>query len=166
MMISDKLSPELHQSTYNAYEKCAIPVPEDYDRVVFGFERQTALVAVGVEAVIQRALKEGHDMIVEGIHLVPGYIPEQIMQRGRTFAFMLSIDDVEAHRQRFYLRSLESDLRRRSEHYLAYFEEIRKIQEYLCGRAGEYGVRGLANDDADYTVELIMESLFGERNGE
>jgi 2-phosphoglycerate kinase len=50
MMIFPKLSPELHMSTFNASEKSAIPIPEEYDPAVFGFERQASLVSVGIVA--------------------------------------------------------------------------------------------------------------------
>jgi 2-phosphoglycerate kinase len=101
MMISQKLSPELHMSTFNASEKSAVPIPEEYDPAVFGFERQASLVSVGIEAVINRALKEGHDIIVEGVHVVPGFISEEIIRRERTFGFLLSIEDAQTHRNRF-----------------------------------------------------------------
>lgn len=161
--ISEELNPELHCSTFNAYESCSIPVPDDYDPVIFGFERQAMLVTVGVEAVIHRALTEGHDIIVEGVHLIPGYLYGDIMDRERTFTFMLGIKEKEVHSQRFTLRSHESDLRRPSEHYLRYFKEIRTIQEYLKGKAYAFKVPCMENNDVDYTVELIMQSIFGEK---
>jgi len=160
MMISQKLSPELHMSTFNASEKSAVPIPEEYDPAVFGFERQASLVSVGIEAVINRALKEGHDIIVEGVHVVPGFISEEIIRRERTFGFLLSIEDAETHRNRFSLRSLQSDLKRPAKHYLNYFEEIRKIHDYLKTRAKEYGFIVIENEHSDYTVEVMLDKIF------
>ncbi|MFW6180324.1 MAG: AAA family ATPase [Spirochaetota bacterium] len=160
MMISEKLNPELHQSTFNAYERTHLPVPREYDKVVYGFERQASLVSVGVEAVINRALKEGHNLVVEGVHLVPGYIDRELVDRKQTLAFLLVIDDEHEHRQRFSLRSAETDLKRTAEYYLAYFQEIRKTQEYLSERARQYGFQVIENLDVDHTVELIMEEIF------
>ncbi len=160
MMISEKLNPELHQSTFNAYEKSHLPIPKEYDRVIYGFERQASLVSVGVVAVVNRALKEGHNLVVEGVHLVPGFIDQAIVDREKTFAFQLVIDEEHEHQQRFSLRSVETDLKRTAEYYLAYFEEIRKTQEYLRERSRQYGFRVIENLDADHTLELIMEEIF------
>jgi 2-phosphoglycerate kinase len=160
MMISHRLSPELHQSTFDASEESSIPIPEGYDPVVFGFERQSSLVSVGIEAVANRAREEGHDLIVEGVHVVPGFLPEEMICRDRTYPFLLTVPDTDTHRTRFVLRSLKSDLKRPANHYLRYFEEIRKIQQYLKTGAARYGFRIIENEDTDNTVELMLESIF------
>jgi len=147
-------------STFNATEKSTIPVPDEYSAAVFGFERQASLVSVGIEAVINRALKEGHDIIIEGVHVVPGFVADEIIRRERTFGFLLSIEDAETHRNRFTLRSLQSDLRRPAEHYLNYFAEIREIHEYLKTRAEKYGFIVIENENSDYTVEVMLEGIF------
>jgi len=160
MTISPKLSPELHQSTFNASEESDTSIPSEYDPAVFGFERQASLVSVGIEAVVNRALKEGHDIVVEGVHVVPGFLSGEITRRNRTFPFLLTITDPDVHRNRFSLRSLQSDLKRRAAHYLAYFEEIRKIQDSLITRAEECGFILVENEDVDHTVELMLERIF------
>jgi 2-phosphoglycerate kinase len=159
VMISAKLSPELHRSTFNASEESSIPIPQGYDPAVFGFERQASLVSVGIDAVVSRALKEGHSLVVEGVHVVPGFIADEITSRDRTFTFLLTISDADTHRNRFTLRSLQSDLKRPAGHYLNYFEEIRRIQDYLKTRAEESGFSVFENEDSDYTVELMLESI-------
>jgi 2-phosphoglycerate kinase len=160
MMISPKLSPELHLSTFNASEESSIPIPQGYDPSVFGFQRQASLVTVGVEAVVNRALKEGHDLVVEGAHIVPGYMCEDIVSRDRTFTFLLTIEDADTHRKRFTLRSLRSDLKRPAEHYLNYLDEIRKIHDYLKAQAEEFGFSVIENENSDYSVEVMLDGIF------
>jgi 2-phosphoglycerate kinase len=160
MMISNELNPELHQSTFNAYEETPLPVPDEYDPVIYGFERQASLVTVGVEAVVRRALKEGHSLIVEGVHLVPGFINQKILKRNMSFGYVLVIHDVKEHRKRFSLRSTESDLKRSADYYLSYFDEIRKTQNYVEQRAREYDFRVIENRDVDFTIDTIMDDIF------
>ena len=50
------------------------PLPRSADPVVIGFREQTSAVSVGIDALIQRAIDEGTDLILEGAHLVPGFL--------------------------------------------------------------------------------------------
>ena len=36
-------------------------------------------VSVGVDAVIERAIKEGISIVIEGVHIVPGFIREDLV---------------------------------------------------------------------------------------
>jgi 2-phosphoglycerate kinase len=72
--ISPDLLPLLHKSSYEIKrEDLRVPVEED-ETVLFGFRQQASQVAVGVEAIVDRGLKEGTNLVIEGVHLVPEII--------------------------------------------------------------------------------------------
>src|ERR671916_1031941 len=72
--ISPDLLPILHKSSYGVKrEDIRIPVAEE-DRVLYGYKTQASQVSVGVEAVVERGLTEGTNLVIEGVHLVPEVI--------------------------------------------------------------------------------------------
>src|SRR5919201_4933654 len=71
-MFSEELFPTLHTSSFDAARLVRHPLPRSADPVIIGFREQASAVAVGVEALIARAVEEGTDLIVEGAHVVPG----------------------------------------------------------------------------------------------
>src|SRR5215208_1861058 len=72
--ISPDLLPLLHKSSYEIKrEDLRVPVEED-EMVLYGFRQQASQVALGVEAIVDRGLKEGTNLVVEGVHLVPEMI--------------------------------------------------------------------------------------------
>ena len=73
---AEELMPELHYSSFDAAEglKIPLPDPDDEDRALYGFIQQAGQVAVGANAVVERAVLEGLSTVVEGIHVVPGLV--------------------------------------------------------------------------------------------
>ena len=71
-----ELMPELHYSSFDAAEglKVPMPDPDDEDRALYGFIQQAGQVAVGANAVVERAVLEGLSTVVEGVHVVPGLV--------------------------------------------------------------------------------------------
>ena len=51
-----------------------MPDPDAEDRALYGFIQQAEQVAVGANAVVERAVLEGLSTVVEGVHLVPGLV--------------------------------------------------------------------------------------------
>ncbi len=69
-LFSHELMPTLHASSFEAGS--VLREPPSKDEVVVGFREQTAAVAVGVQALVERAAMEGTHLIIEGAHVVPG----------------------------------------------------------------------------------------------
>src|SRR5215218_8467462 len=69
--ISPDLLPILHKSSYEITpEDIRVPIDGE-ETVLFGYRAQAAQVSVGVEALVERGLKEGTNVIIEGVHLAP-----------------------------------------------------------------------------------------------
>ena len=72
-MASKELLPTLHKSSFDAHESVKT-TSIMIDSVIEGFTSQVQVVNVGVEAIIERSIKEGISTIIEGVHIVPGFI--------------------------------------------------------------------------------------------
>ncbi|WP_457680651.1 ATP cone domain-containing protein [Thermovibrio sp.] len=156
-MVSRELAPSLHVSSYEAGKEVPYlkELPKD-ERVVYGFLDQSEKVLTGVEAVINRAIKENVSLVVEGIHLIPG-IAQKFKDKAYVVHILLTTLDEEMHRSRF--KSREKSSQRTSKKYLKNFKAIRKIQEFLYKRAKETETPVIENIDFDQTRDKSLEVI-------
>lgn len=138
---SHEFMPSIHYSSFDA----ALAQPHADDPLIAGFLEQSRQVLVGARASIERALEEGWSMVLEGVHLVPGLVPTSL-EHALVSACVLRISDETAHAQHFFTRDAGGD--RPMTKYLDRFGEIRRIQEYLVGRAGREGIAVIENESA------------------
>ena len=96
---AQELMPELHYSSFDAAEglKIPLPDPDDEDRALYGFIQQAGQVAVGANAVVERAVLEGLSTVVEGVHVVPGLVTAEQHAGAVVVQLMLTISDEESH---------------------------------------------------------------------
>lgn len=162
--ISPDLLPILHKSSFEiTREDLRVPVEED--PVVFGFRQQAVQVAVGVEAVVDRGLKEGTNLVVEGVHLVPEIILSRYQDHPNVCPLVVYLSDEHVHRSRFYIRALGTAMRRPAEEYISHFAEIRRIHDYIvqsARRAGAQTVENLSIENtSDAAVEIVANRVSG-----
>jgi 2-phosphoglycerate kinase len=154
-IFTKEMMPSLHTSSFDVATLLNGP-PGDADPVIAGFRQQVRAVAVGVTQIIRRAVKEGTDLIVEGAHVVPGFLRFPPGDEAIVAPVVITVDDPHTHRSHFVARA--SDVRNRGEErYLDHFEDIRCIQEYVRALAIEHGVRVVSSCGLDATVALVME---------
>ena len=158
-IVSEDLSPVIHESSFLAYRSMKVAPPPEFDFVLAGFKDQVATVSVGVEAVIERALKEGISIIIEGVHIVPGFIRKELMEKDNIVMFTLTLSDEEMHKNRFYSRCGDIWNNRPLEKYMDNFEAIRKTNAYLEDQARKEGTPIIDNIDVITTVVFIIETL-------
>jgi len=158
--VSEKLIRPLRGSSYNAYKNLTLP-PSGVDPVVLGFREQVLAVIVGIEAIIGRSIEEKSDIIIEGAHIVPGYLdmneylPDALIQH-----IIISVPDEETHRQHFTKRTFETQGSRPAQRYLKHMSEIRMIQNYIEELAKENNVKIIENYNLDNTVNKVLELIF------
>ncbi len=155
-MFSEELMPTLHTSSFDAVHLVRGPLPRSADPVIIGFRDQVAAVAVGAHALIRRAIVEGTDLILEGAHLVPGFVDPAEFTDAVVVPLVLTIDDAEVHRSHFMLRAHESRARP-SDRYVEFFGNIRKIQRYIKSLALERGVPIVPSYSLDATLAQVIE---------
>jgi 2-phosphoglycerate kinase len=168
---SPALMPSLHYSSFEAGGgmKMPMPDPDQGDRALYGFIQQAEQVAVGAVAVVERAVLEGLSTVVEGVHLVPGLVEPPPGHDATIVNVMLAIEDEEAHQAHFVARDSASGGARALERYLQHFGEIRRIQDYLLGRAQRMNVPVVDATDGDAALrsvlDLILERAMAESGG-
>jgi 2-phosphoglycerate kinase len=146
--------PSIHYSSFEAGD--ALEEPEG-DPAVQGFLQQTRNVLVGVRAALDRALEEGWSMVLEGVHLVPGQMPEEAIEGALVVQCVLAIDDEETHMSHFTIRDATSGGLRPVDKYMDRFDEIRRIQRYIVGRARRSGVPVIQNVNMERAISSVME---------
>ena len=164
-IVSKELNPVIHKSSFNAYESIRTPAIR-VDTVIEGFISHVDVVNVGIEAIIERSIKEGISIIIEGVHVVPGFIREDLMKKDNVIMFTLTVDDEEMHRQRFYTRCRQPWVKRSLEHYMENFETIRKTQQFLIDQAKIHNALIINNADFRNTIDLMVNDIIEQFGGE
>jgi 2-phosphoglycerate kinase len=156
-VLSTDLVPELHQSSYEAGKFSKHYRSSRFNSTILGYSEQVKIVTVGVEALIKRALYEGHNMIIEGVHLSPEFLSIDILEHPNVVFVMLNLSNEILHKNRFSLRAHNVSMRSPVNKYYDNFEQIRIIQEYLKEQAKIVGVPIVENINRDDTVKKLAE---------
>jgi len=160
-MFSPQMMPTLYTSSFDADTALREPPPRPADRVIVGFREQTMAVAVGVHALIERAATEGTSLILEGAHLVPGFVDATPWEdRVLPVSAVVTVEDEELHRGHFAARGSDATSRP-FDRYLRGFANIRKLQRYIKSQALSHGVPVIPNYNLDQAfaavVDLVVE---------
>ena len=153
-----EMFPTLYASSFEAGDAVRQPIPHSGDRLIIGFREQAAAVAVGAQALIDRAMEEGTDIIIEGAHLVPGFLESIDSEDAVIVPLLVTIEDEDLHKSHFYLRAREPR-GRSGDRYLAAFKQIRRIQKYMINSAMMRGVPIVEHDDLDTTLSHIIDRV-------
>ena len=167
-LFSEELMPTLYVSSFNADEALREPPPRSADKVIVGFREQTAAVAVGIHALIRRAAEEGTSVIIEGAHIVPGFVDlEPWNDRVVAVPVIISVDDEDLHRGHFAVRGRETPSRP-LDRYQRGFTNIRKVQKYIKSQALSHGVPVIPNYNLDQAIgaviDLVVEGMTERRD--
>lgn len=154
-IIGKEYAPALHSSSYDAYKNLRNKNRyESYDDLVSaGFDEHASYVIPALEKVIQRAITDFDDIIIEGVHLVPGLInTEQFEDEANIYFFILSSDE-ESHKERFVKRAVQIH---RGGKQLDFFRENRIIHDHLLQQAESNNVNIIKAESIDTTLDNIL----------
>ena len=154
-----ELMPAIHTSSFDAASAVRLPVPRETDLSKVGFIEQTKAVAVGLEALIARGIDEAQRMVVEGVHIVPGFLDSSRWREALVLEFVLTVSDKDRHRANFTVREWESGGIRPLRRYLEHFAQIRRIQKYIVARANEKGVPVVENVGLDVCLSEVLGTI-------
>lgn len=163
-IVSKELCPVIHKSSFNAFESIRTPT-KSVDPVLEGFINHVDMVNVGVEAIIERSIKEGISTIIEGVHIIPGFVNEELMKKNNIVEFTLIVDDLEIHKGRFYSRCRQPWVKRPLQLYLDNFDIIRKTQDFMIEQANEFNSHIINNIDVVNTIDIMINDIT-ERYGD
>jgi 2-phosphoglycerate kinase len=156
-LFSRELMPTLYTSSFDADSALREPPPRPADKVIVGFREQTAAIAVGIAALIERAAIEGTSVIIEGAHVVPGFVDlAPWKDRVLPVPLVVVVEDVEVHASHFVVRSADSAARP-MDRYQNGFENIRKVQKYIKSQALSHGVPVIPNHNLDQALGAVID---------
>jgi len=158
-IVSKQLCPTLFESSYTAEEALTTPAPPEFDKTLLGFKDHVETVSVGLTGVIERSIKEGISIVIEGVHIVPGFIDEELLNTPNVYMFVLALSDEEIHRGRFYSRCRQLWARRPLKRYLKNFTSIRKTHNYIVNVAEKHDVPVIENIDVTTTIDEMIEHI-------
>ncbi len=151
------LAPLVHVSSFEAHQALKTPLPGDHDPLIVGFQQQAEMVGAGARGLIERAIHEGSDLVVEGVHVVPGMF-DDVLDEWRKNAVVcqvvLCVPDAESHRTHFLTRADRSQ-QRSPDRYLDSFAEVRRLERYVRKAATERGVPIVAMHQLDETIRQV-----------
>jgi 2-phosphoglycerate kinase len=154
-LFSHELMPSLYASSFEAGD--TLREPPSKDAVIVGFREQTAAVSVGIHALLDRAAMEGTSLIVEGAHVVPGFVdPQGWNDRVLVVPLVVTIEDEEIHRDHFVARAADHS-GRPATRYLDNFENIRRVQRYIKTQALSHGVPVIPNYNFDRSIAAVID---------
>jgi hypothetical protein len=154
-IIGKEYAPALHSSSYDAYKNIRNKNRyTSYDELVSaGFDDHAAYVIPALEKIIQRAITDYDDIIIEGVHLVPGLINiDQFKDYANIYFFILSSDE-ESHKERFVKRAVQIH---RGGKQLDFFKENRIIHDHLLNQARLNNVHIINSQSIEKTLDKIL----------
>ena len=126
-----------------------------------GYAEQAEAVGTGVTAIVERACAEGTPIVIEGVHVAPGMLADVVASRCLVVEAVLVVEDPALHRAHFEARGE----RRPADRYLARFDQIRGLQEYLAGKASARGVAVIDNANIDEALARVMDLVIHAVHG-
>jgi 2-phosphoglycerate kinase len=159
--IPKDLLPTLHTSSFESWRVLTTPQKAEPSAalVMQGFRDQVSRVAVGLRAIQERSAREKTSLVVEGVHVVPGYMTHQYQHEVIQIPIMLVLEDEALHRDRFALRERETGGSRTSGAYAQHFGEIRLIQQHLIELARGAGVPLIPAENLDRAIDKGLEVI-------
>ncbi len=154
-IISQELIPTLHTSTFMACDKLKTPFVNN--KLIYAFEQQVNLVSGGINSVMKRGMKEGLNMVINGVHIVPGFIDIDENECHHLYQYVLDVPDMEQHISHFYSR--EEGSMRSPHRYINNIDRIRGLQDYILDMADKNDVKILENVSFEKTLDTILDDV-------
>jgi 2-phosphoglycerate kinase len=104
--------------------------------------------------------------VVEGVHIVPGYIEPSQFKDAVVVQLVIAVDDEEAHRSHFYIREVQTDGNRPFEKYREDFGDIRALGHYIEDLAAQHDTPIIHSHQLDRTVAETLEHILSAVMGE
>lgn len=155
-IIGPDYAPALHKSSFDAY--VTLKDKQRYNDnteslISAGFEEHASFVIPAIEKVIKRAVDDYDDLVIEGVHLVPGFLDTEKFKEDASIHFFVLTADEEVHKERFVKRAMK--IKRGGKH-LEYFKENRIINNYLVKQALEHRVPVINNIGINDTKKRML----------
>ncbi|MEN8179531.1 MAG: hypothetical protein ABFS39_13070 [Pseudomonadota bacterium] len=124
--------------------------------LINGFLSQFMVVKHGLEATINRAVKENHDLIVDGVHVLPSKLELDIPRdQAIVIPLMLVVPNKKTLGKRLKRREREQP-ERASSRYLKQLDQIWLLQSYLVSESEKHKIPLIINSDVEEALDEIL----------
>lgn len=159
--LSPQLMPTLGYSSFEAWRGLPGAAegdgPELENRVVTGFLSQFTAMKPALEATVERAVKERHNLILEGVHVLPTELKlEQAGSRAIVIPFMLATMKKSLLRKQLKRRGREKS-NHETGRYLEQLDDIWELQSWLLNEADRAGSRIIPNWYIEDAVREVLD---------
>ena len=157
-IIGKEYAPALHKSSFDAFTvmRNKKNFDDKKDLINAGFVEHASFVIPAIEKVISRAISDYDDVIIEGVHLVPGLINIEQFKNDASIHFFVLKSDEENHKARFVKRAVQIH---RGGKQLEYFAENRIIHDFLVNKAIENTVKVVNAQTVEGTVQNMLTTI-------
>jgi len=156
--------PTLAYSSFEAWRGLpAGPVPSGQRKtdnpLIAGYLNQYSNIEMALQATIARAVKERHDIIIEGVHVLPAELDlDNTGKQAVVVPVMLAVTNRQRLADQLSWRSREQP-DRASSRYLEQLDAIWDLQSFLLNRADQAHIRVIANWTVADTVREILHEV-------
>ena len=152
--------PTLSYSSFEAWRGLPYPFEEGEAQqdipVVEGYLSQFTTLKPALEAAIGRAVHEKHDLIIEGIHVLPSELDlSEAREQAIVVPLMLATVEQASLRRQLKCRGREKGSRRATR-YLEHLDAIWALQTYLLANADKANIPIITNRQLEDTVREIL----------
>lgn len=147
------LIPALSESSFSAQRMFRSNLAGN--RLLTAFEQQASIVGAASLGLIRRALKEGQQVVINGVHVVPGLVA--IPEDWSVFGYVLTVSDPAEHERRF--RERFDTFNRDADHALARMHAIRDLDEYIVAHGRAAGAHVIESTTFEETVSALVGAM-------
>lgn len=167
LTLAEDFMPAIHTSSYAAAEAMPASSQVGVDPVLAGYREQARVVGVGVRAIITRCIEENTSVIMDGVHLLPGFLDLSAFEKQAIIApVSLVITERQAYEERFDKRASAAPARQ-AHKYLKNLDRILTIQEHIlkCSEEEDVPVIDVTalEDPTSAAVTAVAERLQQEK---
>jgi 2-phosphoglycerate kinase len=127
--------------------------------VITGFLSQFLTMKPALGAAVGRAVKERHDLIIEGVHIAPTLLDlAHAQENAIVVCLMLAVMEKTLLEKQLMRRGRERSGRKASR-YLERIDDIWELQSYLLSEADNGGVPIITNRQVEATVREVMKLI-------
>ncbi len=148
-----ELIPALSESSFSAQRMFRSNLAGN--SLLAAFEQQASIVASASLGLIRRSLKEGQQVVINGVHVVPGLVA--IPEDWSVFGYVLTIGDPAEHERRF--RQRFDTFNRDADHALARMAAIRELDEYIVAHSRAAGAQVIESTTFEETVSALVGAM-------
>jgi 2-phosphoglycerate kinase len=148
-----ELIPALSESSFSAQRMVRSNL--EGNQLLIAFEQQASVVSEATLGLIRRMLKEGQQVMINGVHLVPGLFV--VPEGWSVFSYVLTVSDPAEHERRF--RQRFDTFNRDASHALSRMAAIRDLDDYIVSHSQAAGATMIESTTFDETVSALVGAL-------